>query len=268
MNPFPKQILSFDLKPIDFERKLGEIGRIILVGSGKGGVGKSFISCGIALKFAEGGKRVGLLDIDLHGASLPSYLGLKPPVRSTKMGLEPKRKSKNLKVMSVALLTGNLPVPIRGKEKNDAILQLFSLTNWGKLDFLIVDLPPGTGDELLSAFSLFRREKSSLVLVTTPSINASLIVSRLGALARAEGVPISGIVVNMAFSNSGGLVEYPFGKLDRKSIERTLDSQVLVEIPLDPRVNNQPIQDVILGKSDISKRFKDLIDALQTTICR
>ena len=104
---------------------------------------------------------------------------MRPPLKSGKNGLEPKRAGK-LKVMSMGLLTGNNAVPVRGAKKQELIAQLFSITNWGKLDYLVVDLPPGTGDEVLSAFELFS-DKCRLILVTTPSPNALNVVSRLGS---------------------------------------------------------------------------------------
>ena len=151
---------------------------MILVGSGKGGVGKSLISCAIALSLSKKRFRTAILDIDIHGASLPIYFELSSPLRSTKKGLEPKVVDGGLKAMSIALFTGNNPIPIRGAEKESLIIDLFAQTNWGNLDYLVVDLPPGLGDEVLSAFSLFR-EKASLILVTTPSPNATKVVSRL-----------------------------------------------------------------------------------------
>ncbi len=257
-----RQIISSDVKPNQVRKKLENIGKVIMVGSGKGGVGKSFVACGLALTLAYTGRRVGLFDIDIHGASVANYLDVKPPVRSTKEGLEPKRVDGNLEVMSVALLTGNNPVPMRGMEKQDMITQFFSLINWGKLDFLVVDLPPSTGDELLSAFSIFGSEKSSLILVSTPSRNAVSIVSRLSALAKTENISVRGIVLNMAYSKVHGTIEYPFGRGDRTEIERALGSRILAEIPLEPTVNTLDLQDIILARSKISGVFRELIHSI------
>ena len=158
-------VAKSSIKIDDGKKKLDQIGKIILVGSGKGGVGKSFVSCGLGLRLSSSGFKTGLFDMDIHGASVPNYLGIGPPLRSTRKGLEPKRVGRNLKVMSVSLLTGNNPVPMHGIEKEDMLSRFFALTNWAKLDYLIVDLPPSTGDELLSAFSLFS-DRSKLLIVT------------------------------------------------------------------------------------------------------
>jgi ATP-binding protein involved in chromosome partitioning len=237
------------LTEMDFEatasrKKLEAVGKVVLVGSGKGGVGKSLVACGLALSLARRGYRTGILDIDIHGASVPSYLGVRPPVRSSVKGLEPKKVGR-LEVMSVALFTGDNPVPLRGEKKHGLLTQLFSLTNWGRLDFLVVDLPPSTGDELLSAFALFEG-KSILVLVTTPSEEAITVVSRLRRLADSERVPVKGLVLNMACLERDGMKPlYPFGEPDRESIARSLGSRVLVELPLEPKVSSEGLVRVL-----------------------
>lgn len=242
------------------KKKLNDIREIILVGSGKGGVGKSFVACGLALRLANAGYRVGLYDADIHGASVPNYLGLKPPLISTKSGLEPKTFNQNLKVASVSLLTGNYPVPMRGKEKEDLIIQFFSLTNWGKMDFLIVDLPPGTGDELLSIFSVFGT-KSRLILVTTPSKNVVEIVSRLSMLAKREKIPIGGIALNMAYySKPLGSVEYPFGKPEDDFIQDELKSRIIARIPLEQAINESKLSDIITGHNEVADQFQLLLN--------
>jgi ATP-binding protein involved in chromosome partitioning len=241
-------------------KKLEQIKRVVLVGSGKGGVGKSFVACGLSLSLRSGGYSTGILDVDIHGASLPNYLGVKPPVRSGKDGMEPKR-SGGVKVMSVALFTGQNPVPMRGKEKQSLITQLVALTNWGELDYLCVDLPPSMGDELLSAFRLFAG-KSRLVLVTTPSRAAVSVVARLRRLADAEHVPVEGIVLNMAYSTVGGRKTYPFGRADRKSLESELDSKVIAEIPLEPRVSSQGLRAILRTENNVTRAFEALADRI------
>jgi ATP-binding protein involved in chromosome partitioning len=241
-------------------RKLDQIGKVILVGSGKGGVGKSLVASGLAITLSREGYRTAILDLDIHGASLPHYLGVRPPLKSCENGLEPKRTGR-LKVMSIGLLTGNNAVPLRGTKKQELIVQLFSVTNWGKLDYLVVDLPPGTGDEVLSAFELFS-DKCSLILVTTPSPNALNVVSRLAKLARIEHVAISGIVVNMAYSKVGRRISYLFGRIDSKILEKLLDSSILAKIPLVSRVNTQNTQEILRGRNEISRAMKALVNSL------
>lgn len=252
-------------KGIDFEaaaskRKLEAIGGVVLVGSGKGGVGKSLVSCGLALSLAREGYRTGILDIDIHGASVPNYLGVRPPVRSSVKGLEPKKVG-GLKVMSLALFTGDNPIPLRGDKKQGLITGLFALTNWGRLDFLVVDLPPSTGDELLTAISLFEG-KSRLILVTTPSRTAMKVVERLRTLAEVEKLPVQGVVVNMAYTKAGrgrrAKVTHPFGTLSDELIARKLKSRVLVKVPLEPKVSSEGFIKVMRAENDVSRAFKRL----------
>jgi ATP-binding protein involved in chromosome partitioning len=254
------------LKTVDFPIQVGDVAkrlegveRITLVGSGKGGVGKSLVACGLGLTLSRKGYRTGLLDIDIHGSSVPGYLGLNPPVRSGKEGLEPKR-SDGLRVMSVGFFTGTNPVPVRGRDKGELISQLFALTHWGKLDHLVVDMPPSMGDELLSAFSLF--PKSFLILVTTPSPRALSVVSRLSRLAASERIPVAGVVVNMAYMRAGRHTTYPFGNIDAVSLRTRFRSAVIAKIPLDSRVSSLGLRAALGGSSEFSEAFDFLADGV------
>ena len=241
-------------------KKLKQIGSVILVGSGKGGVGKSMIASGIALVLSSQGRRTGLLDIDLHGASVPEYLGLGPPLQTSEEGLEPKRLGK-LMVMSVAFFSGDNPVPVRGLEKENLIAHLMALTAWGELDYLIVDLPPGMGDELLSAFSLFSN-KCRLLLVTTPSKYAFNIVSLMRKLAVREKVPLAGVVLNMSYMMNGGRKTYPLGRADRSLLERAINARLIAEIPLEPRIGEGHFQEVLKEDNAFAKALRDLTAVL------
>jgi ATP-binding protein involved in chromosome partitioning len=240
--------------------RLNQIGDVILVGSGKGGVGKSMIASAIAISLSKQGRRTGLFDVDLHGASIPNYLGLRPPLRSDKNGLEPKKLGK-LKAMSIAFFAGNNPVPIRGVEKEDLIAHLMALTNWGQLDHLVVDLPPGTGDEVLSAFSLFSG-KCRLLLVTTPSRYASNVVSLMCKLAVREKVPLTGVVLNMSYMVSGGRRIYPLGRADLKRLKNAIGARIIAEIPLEPMMNEEPFELVLKKNNRFAKAVKSLTNRL------
>ncbi len=237
--------------------RLRRIRQVILVGSGKGGVGKSLVAAGLALSLANRRRRVAVFDIDVHGASVPSYFGLSPPLRSSSKGIEPDAAG-GVSVMSVGLLTGTRPVPVRGGLKEGMITELFALTNWGRLDYLVVDLPPSTGDEMLTALRLFRA-KSSLVLVTTPSEGAVSVVARLAALARSERIPVEGVVVNMAYMVRKGQKLFPFGRAG-PSLQRSLGTQVIVEIPLDPRISSQGLLSLMPRRSPLGSALGALAD--------
>jgi len=252
------QANRFPYQTQEARKRVDQFGKVILVGSGKGGVGKSFVACAIALLLSERRYRTGILDIDIHGASVPNYLEVRPPLKSTRNGLEPK-ESHGVKVMSVALLAGDNPVPMRGSDKQDLIVQFLALTDWGRLDYLVVDLPPSTGDELLSAFDLFAG-KSSLVLVTTPSRNAISVVSRLRRLAETEKVPVEGVVLNMAYIDEGRTRKTsPFGRTDRTYLEGMLDSTIIAEIPLEPKVNSESLFKVLQGRNNTALALRKLV---------
>jgi ATP-binding protein involved in chromosome partitioning len=242
---------------IEFEarRKLKAVHKVILVGSAKGGVGKSLVACGLGLRLSQSGYRVAIFEVDIHGSSAAGYLGITPPLNSSVRGLAPKKIGK-LEVMSVALMTGDNPLPVRGAKKQGLITELFALTDWGELDYLVVDLPPSAGDELLASFELFAG-KAILLLVTTPSAGALKVVSRLRRLAESEGVPVAGAVLNMAYERSDGERTFPFGRVNAKSVRRALGAPQLVEVPLDPKVN-------ALGLVRAMNRSSELFEAFNT----
>jgi ATP-binding protein involved in chromosome partitioning len=236
--------------------RLGAIGVVIMVGSGKGGVGKSLVASALAMILAEQGYKTGMLDLDLHGASLQNYFGRGPALRSSKSGLEPKWQN-GVKAMSIGYFTHNNPVPVKGENKERLIIDLFALTNWGRLDYLIVDLPPGTGDEVMTAFSLFR-DKSSLLLITTPSTYSTRIVARLQRLAQKEGVKTAGVLLNMSYLRTGSAISYPFGKRSHSSVERDIGVRVVGELPVEPKVSEENLWGVLSGQSDFGSAMRKL----------
>jgi len=244
-------------------RRIGAIEEVILVGSGKGGVGKSLVASLIALGLARKGFRTALLDLDIHGASLPLYFELSGPLTSGKDGLEPKLVQRRLKVMSIGFFVGSRPVPLRGgASKESLILDLVALTHWGPLDYLIVDMPPGLGDEVLTAFSIFGK-KAHLILVTTPSPYATEVVFRLRELAWSEGITTKGIVVNMAYSLFGGKRKlYPFGKTKKADLESSLKSRVLAEIQLNSKISTQRLSQVLARRSEFSISVASLVEKI------
>ena len=143
---------------------------VILVLSGKGGVGKSTVSVNLAYALANHGRKVGLLDLDLHGPDIPKMLGLEGRrVVVYGQGMEPIRVTENLVAMSMAFILPDTTSPViwRGPMKMSAIKQFLNQVNWGPLDYLVVDLPPGTGDEALTITQYAPHVKGA-VIVTTP----------------------------------------------------------------------------------------------------
>lgn len=174
--------------------RLKEVSKIVLVCSGKGGVGKTIVATLSALVAAGRGLKVGLLDLDFHGPSCHFVLGSREATPIEDRGLVPPTAA-GVKLMSIDFFARGAPLPLRGREATDALIELLAVTRWGKLDLLFVDAPPGTGDELLDAARLLRKPEA--LVVTTPSKLSLQVVARLIALLRGASLPILGVVENM-----------------------------------------------------------------------
>jgi len=251
------------------ERTLEKIKNRLLVFSGKGGVGKSTVAANLALAIADRGKKVGLLDVDIHGPNLPKMLGVEnEKIGISAEGIKPVRVNDNLHLVSMSyLLQGpNVPVIWRGPMKMKAIEQFLGDVAWGNLDWLIIDSPPGTGDEPLSVAQLI--PASGAVVVTTPQ-EVSVMDSRKAVeFAKQLNLNILGIIENM----SGMVCPHCGEKIDLfkegGGYKAALDIGIpfLGKIPLDPQV-------VILGDegksflssqpdSDVSKAFLKIADKI------
>jgi ATP-binding protein involved in chromosome partitioning len=177
-----------------------DVRHVILVLSGKGGVGKSTVSVNLAYALANHGRNVGLLDLDIHGPSIPKMLGIedqKPAVLDKT--IEPVHITGNLAVMSMAFLLPDTSSPViwRGPMKMVAIQQFLEEVNWGSLDYLVVDLPPGTGDEALSIIQLAPHVQGA-VIVTTPQDVAVLDAVKAIKFVEKLELPVIGIIENMS----------------------------------------------------------------------
>jgi ATP-binding protein involved in chromosome partitioning len=213
---------------------------IIAVASGKGGVGKSTVSVNLALALSKTGARVGLIDADIYGPSIPIMFGLenqrpKATQENGKTRIEPIEKY-GIKLLSIGFFTDpNQPVPWRGPMVSTAVKQLFNDADWGELDYLVVDLPPGTGDIHITVTQSF--PVTGAVIVTTPQ-NVALADAKKGIgmfLMPAINVPIMGVVENMAYFTPEELPDnkyYIFGQGGGKRLAQTLDVPFLGEIPL------------------------------------
>jgi len=181
-------------------RRMCQIGHKILILSGKGGVGKSTVAVNLAFSLANAGKRVGLLDVDIHGPSVPRLLGLGPSaIQGREDAMRPVVYSERLKVMSIGFL---LPEPDaaviwRGPLKMSVIKQFLKDVDWGELDYLIIDSPPGTGDEPLSVCQLIP-DADGAIIVTTPQEIALADVRKSISFCRTVAMPILGVIENMS----------------------------------------------------------------------
>jgi len=248
--------------------KLSHIKHRIMVMSGKGGVGKSTVSTNLAVALSLDGFNVGLLDADIHGPNIPKMLGIEfSHVEGSGQGMIPVEVFPNLKVISMAFFIGDRDNPVvwRGPLKHSAISQFLGEVEWGNLDFLIVDLPPGTGDEPLSVAHLIKNVDGA-VIVTTPQDVALLDSRKAVTFSRMISIPVIGIVENMS-----GLTcphcqkEIPLFKIGGgEKAARDLKIPFLGRIPIDPEM----VIDCDRGmpfvmshpKSEAAKTFKQIAD--------
>jgi ATP-binding protein involved in chromosome partitioning len=219
---------------------LAGIRKKLLIMSGKGGVGKSSIAANIAVGLSLREKQVGLMDIDIHGPSIPTIVGLEgAPLSQTEQGLLPVIYSGSLKVMSIGFLLRdrNDAVIWRAPMKHGLIKQFLSEVAWGNLDYLVVDCPPGTGDELISITQLLGKTDGA-VIVTTPQDVALNDVRKSISFCRQVGVPVIGVVENMSGFVCPGckaVVDiFKSGGGERLAAEMKVP--FLGRIPIDPRV--------------------------------
>jgi ATP-binding protein involved in chromosome partitioning len=237
-------ITSRVTKPAD-STQLNNIKNIILVSSGKGGVGKSTVASNLAISLGADGAKVGLIDADIYGPSVPIMFGLvgaKPSARETETGktlILPIEKY-GIKLLSLGFFSDpDQPVPWRGPMASNAVKQLFNDTDWGELDYLIVDLPPGTGDIHITITQSF--PISGAVIVTTPQ-QVALADTRKGlAMFKMPSinVPVLGVIENMSYFTPEELPDnkyYIFGKDGGKMLAESFGVPFLGEIPIVPGI--------------------------------
>ena len=187
------------------EKRLSNINRIILVVSGKGGVGKSLVASTLALSLSEKGHKVGLLDLDLYGPSSHIILGVeKYDFPEEEKGIIPPDIN-GIKFMSIVYFTEDKPAPFRGTDISNVIIELLTITKWNKLDYLIIDMPPGIGEETLDIIRLTK--KNEFLVVTTPSKVSMGAVSKLLYILLELKLPIIGVIENMKMTDSNFIKE-------------------------------------------------------------
>jgi ATP-binding protein involved in chromosome partitioning len=180
-------------------KRLEPVGRIIPVSSAKGGVGKSVCAALLALSFAQRGYRTGLLDLDFQGASAHLLLDVRLDFPEEESGIKPLRAG-NLDFMSFAAFSREHAVPLRGSEVSQAMLELLAITIWNPLEILLIDMPPGIGDEIFDVLRYLRHPE--FVVVTTPSRLVRQVVERLLAMLSELKVPMVGVIENMVRSGT------------------------------------------------------------------
>ncbi len=204
--------------------------RVIGIASGKGGVGKSTITANLALAFSRLGKKVGILDADVYGFSIPRILGVSGQPTSIDNYIVPHRKD-NIQIMSIGFFVDeSTPVIWRGPLLHKTINQFIYDVYWDKLDYLLIDLPPGTGDVTISIAQAL--PKAEMLVVTTPQPVASHTAGRVAGMAKQTNLAVLGVVENMSYYETNGHREYIFGKNGGHELAEALEVPFLGEIPI------------------------------------
>jgi len=204
--------------------------KFIAVTSGKGGVGKSTVTINLAVALARLGKRVGILDADIYGFSIPAMMKVQQKPTMIDQTAIPVI-SHGVKIMSMGFFTNeNQPVMWRGPMLNKWIRNFLVNTHWDELDYLLIDLPPGTGDVAIDMAAMIPQAQE--IIVTTPHLAASHVASRAGLMAQHTKHTILGVVENMAyFENSNGEKNYLFGQGGAEKLADELQSSIIAQIP-------------------------------------
>lgn len=239
------------------------IKKVIGIVSGKGGVGKSLVSCLLAAKCQKEGLKVGILDADITGPSVPKSFGIKERAVQDETGLLPTVTKNGTKLMSINLLLEdeNAPVVWRGPVISGVIQQFWTDVNWGELDFLFVDMPPGTGDAALTVFQSLPVD--GIIIVSTPQDLVKMIVNKAYNMAKMMNVPVLGLIENMSY------YECPecrkrinlFGKSRIEETAKELKLPVLAKLPINPE--NAKLVDEGRVEDIEAEELDGLVNALQ-----
>ncbi len=195
-----------DVRTSVIDKRLGKIKRIISIASGKGGVGKSLVAASFALSLSKKGYKVGLLDLDIYGPSSHIILGINDfSFPKEEKGILPHEVS-GIKFMSIVYFSQDKPAPLRGTDITNVIIELLAITLWEELDYLIIDMPPGIGDETLDVIYLIK--KSEFVVISTPSKVALGAVDKLLNILKELKLPVLGIVENMKINDLTLIQDY------------------------------------------------------------
>jgi ATP-binding protein involved in chromosome partitioning len=266
MSPEEKAALSARLRGGRPERtiSLDPVTRVVAVASGKGGVGKSTLTSSLAWALSARGEKVGVLDADVYGHSIPHMLGISQrPVVVDTMIVPPVRG--DLKLMSIGFfLDGNDPVMWRGPMLHRALEQFLSDVHWGDLDVLVVDMPPGTGDVSISLGQLLPR--AEVLVVTTPQPAAQQVAVRAAKMAQQTGMRLLGVVENMSYLVGTG--QEVFGSGGGQRLADELGLPLLGRIPLDPALREAADAGAPVGEAAPGSESAVAIAALAEAVAR
>ncbi|WP_019123505.1 P-loop NTPase [Brevibacillus massiliensis] len=235
----------------------------IAITSGKGGVGKSTVTVNLAVSLARLGKKVGIIDADIYGFSVPDMMNIeRRPTVIGEMILPVEQMG--VKVMSMGFFVeDNSPVIWRGPMLGKMLRNFFSEVHWGELDYLLLDLPPGTGDMALDVHTMIPQSKE--IIVTTPHATAAFVAARAGAMAIRTGHEILGVVENMSwYEAKDGTKEYVFGRGGGGKLAEQLATELIAQIPLGQPENHPAEPDytpsIYKAETPIGKLYMEMAE--------
>lgn len=211
---------------------------VIGIVSGKGGVGKSFVTASLANRMAQKGYKVGILDADITGPSIPKMYGVKGPAQAVDAGIYPIEAKNGIKVMSVNLLLPREDEPViwRGPILANMVKQFWTDVIWSDVDFMFVDMPPGTGDVPLTVFQSIPLD--GILIITSPQELVSMIVGKAVNMAKKMNIPILGLIENMSYVQCPdcGKHIHVFGESHLEDVAAAYGLDVLGRLPIDPAI--------------------------------
>lgn len=238
----------------------------IAVASGKGGVGKSTVAVNLAVALARKGKKVGIIDADIYGFSVPDMMGIEDRPQIVDQLIQPIERF-GVKVISMGFFVqDNAPVIWRGPMLGKMLKNFFTEVEWGEIDYMVLDLPPGTGDVALDVHQMIPQSKE--IIVTTPHATAAFVAARAGAMAVHTNHEIIGIVENMAYYACGqcGHKDYVFGRGGGAKLAEELHTQLLAQIPLGAPDNHPAEADyspsVYKAEAETGRMYLEVADAV------
>ena len=268
-----KQMIEQEIK---LSRNLGQIKYKIAVMSGKGGVGKSTVAANLAETFQKLGYSTGILDADIHGPNIPKMLGLEGEdlFINENRNMVPVEAPSGLKVMSMAFLIDNIDRPIiwRGPQKTGAIKQLISDAYWGPLDFLIIDNPPGTGDEPLTVLQTIP-DADAVIMVTTPNVVSQEDVLKCVKMVEMMNIKQIGLIENMAYYICPHCDEklHIFGEGNGEKFADEMEIEYLGDWPIEEAVSNSPNNEATISTlnpdDELLKNIVCFSAPLKITLC-
>lgn len=264
MNSEQRAAFTSMVKQAQIKKPGGQIGKVIAVMSGKGGVGKSSVAGLLASALRRRGYQVGLLDADITGPSIPKMFGATQRPTNSSNGMKPVLSKLGIGLMSINLLLPDKDQPViwRGPLISRAIEQFWSDIAWGNLDFLIVDLPPGTADAALTVMQSLKLD--GIVLVTSPQDLAGMVVRKAANMAKTIGIPLIGLVENMSHvicPECGTRIDI-FGTSKAENTAHIINAPILGHLPIDPQLA------ILCDRGEIENYYSDIFEEIAMQVYR